>query len=194
MKADIDRAKAEKQEALEDVFYGQIVFILARWFVIISALFLILWEAETEESIIYPMIPLVFLIAGNFFIHGRYVMRKPANEILLTLANIVDIALITLVIILGGGGSTGIDNPFFVFYFPIILAFSLVFPRTKTLIFASAVVVIYLLVCIFVQPGPSYVSLDEERLAVRSIMLLSTAFLGTMYWRIQRSRRRKEAV
>ena len=121
-------------------------------------------------------------------------MRKPANAIFLTLATFVDLAFVTLVILLGGGGLTGIENPFFVLYYPIVLAFSLVFPRTQTLLCVSVLAVAYALICLFVEPGIRLARGEEEVLAVRLITILCTALLGTMYWRIQRSRRRAAAA
>ena len=187
-----EMTKAEITEAQQDVFYGQIVFIWARWIVIISTLFLILRNARSVADIQIPMIPLVLLIAANFFLHGRFIMRQPANAILLTIATTIDFVFITVVILLGAGGRTGIDNPMFVLYYPVLLAYSLVFPRARTLVMASILIAAYLLICLFLSPGVSMAEGDEKVLAVRVVMLLITALLGTMYWRIQRRRRREE--
>ena len=135
----------------------------------------------------------MFLIVINFFIHGRYVMSRPANTIFLTIATLVDLTFVTFVIILGGGGTTGIENPFFVLYYPLVLAFSLVFPRTRTLACVSVLLVIYILICLLVEPGVDLASEGEKIMAVRIMTILCTAILGTMYWRSQRSRRRDEA-
>ena len=188
-----DRSNVEENEAQQDVFYGQIVFIWARWIVIISTLYLILRNAQSVADIQIPMIPLVLLIAANFYLHGRFVMRKPANAILLTIATTVDFIFITVVIVLGAGGATGINNPFFVLYYPVMLAYSLVFPRRRTLVMAIVVVAAYLLICLFVPPRISIANMEEKVLAVRTVMLLITALLGTMYWRIQRLRRRGQS-
>ena len=185
-----EMSKEEKTEALQDVFYGQIVFIWARWIVIFSTLFLVLRNAQNVADIQIPMIPVGLLIVANFYLHGRFVMRQPANPILLTIATTVDFLFITLIIVLGAGGETGIDNPFFVLYFPVMLAYSLVFPRPRTLVMASILIVVYLLICLFQPPRISFAKGDEKVLAVRIVMLLVTALLGTMYWRIQRMRRR----
>ena len=184
-----ESSKTENTEALQDVFYGQIVFIWARWIVIFSTLFLVLRNAREVADIQIPMIPLGLLIAANFYLHGRFVMRQPANAILLTIATTIDFIFITVVIVLGAGGETGIDNPFFVLYFPVMLAYSLVFPRRRTLVMAFSLIAVYLLICLFIPPGISIPEGDEKVLAVRIVMLLVTALLGTMYWRIQRLRR-----
>jgi hypothetical protein len=185
-----EMSKEEKTEALQDVFYGQIVFIWARWIVIFSTLFLVLRNAQNVADIQIPMIPIGLLIVANFYLHGRFVMRQPANPILLTKATTIDFIFITLVIVLGAGGGTGIDNPFFVLYFPVMLAYSLVFPRRRTLVMAFLLIVVYFLICLLLPPRISIADGDEKVLAVRIVMLLVTALLGTMYWRIQRMRRR----
>lgn len=189
-----EMSKAEITEAQQDVFYGQIVFIWARWIIIVSTLFLILRNARSVADIQIPMIPLVLLIAANFFVHGRFVMRRPANAILLTIATTIDFVFITVIILLGAGGSTGIANPFFVLYYPVLLAYSLVFRRRRTLMMASILIIVYLLICLLIPPRVSIANEDEKVLAVRIVMLLVTALLGTMYWRIQRRRRRGDDI
>ena len=189
-----EMSKAEITEAQQDVFYGQIVFIWARWIIIVSTLFLILRNARSVADIQIPMIPLVLLIAANFFVHGRFVMRRPANAILLTIATTIDFVFITVIILLGAGGSTGIANPFFVLYYPVLLSYSLVFRRRRTLMMASILIIVYLLICLLIPPRVSIANEDEKVLAVRIVMLLVTALLGTMYWRIQRRRRRGDDI
>ncbi len=179
-------------ESREDIFYGQIVFLVARWFVIAGAVFLSLWRAESITDIQRHIIPLAFLIAANFFLHGRYLMGLPANAVLLKLASALDLAVITLIIlVVTPQGARGIENPFFVFYYPVVLAFALVFPRAQTLRFVSAAAVTYALICVLAAPGVRFNG-DEEILVMRLVTLLGTASLGTMYWRIQRARRRGE--
>ena len=74
-----------------------------------------------------------------------------------------------------------------------MLAFSLVFPRTRTLACVSVLLVTYILICLLVGPGINIANEGEKVLAVRAMTILCTAILGTMYWRSQRSRRRDEA-
>src|SRR5258708_3475959 len=106
-------SQVSQEDALEDVFYGQIVFIGARWFVIVGAIFLTLWHAQSVRAVKLNFIPLAFLIAANFFLHARYLMDLPANAILLKLASALDLAIITLIVlVMTPGGRTGISNPF----------------------------------------------------------------------------------
>jgi len=182
-------SQVSQDDELEDVFYGQIVFIGARWFVIIGAMFLTLWHAESVKAVKVNLAPLAFLIAANFFLHARYLMDLPANATLLKLASALDLVIITLIVLfLNPGGLTGINNPFFVFYYPVVLAFSLVFTRQRTIVYTAAAILMYAAVCLLRAPG-IHLNGDEELFGIRMVTLLGTALLGTMYWRIQRARR-----
>jgi hypothetical protein len=168
-------------EAQEDIFYGQIVCITARWCVIAGSIFLALYQATDVVSMEKSLIPLLVLVAANFFLQARYMMRLPANSLLLQIGGFVDLAVITVLIMTG-------QPDFFVFYYPVALAYALVFVRRTTLIFTAVLGVGYTAVSVLGFPGIHFDG-DEETLAIRLVTLLGTALLATMYWRIQRSRR-----
>ena len=123
-------------EAQEDIYHGQIVCAAARWFAISAALCLTLVQAGSVSSMQRSLIPLILVIAANFYLHARYMMGLPANARLLQLASAVDVALITVMVI---GG-----NPeYFIFYYPVVFAFALVFARRASLLFTFAVAAVY---------------------------------------------------
>jgi len=76
----------------------------------------------------------------------------------------------------------------FVLYYPVALAYALVFVRKPTLIFIAILGIGYTTVSLLLPPGIHFNG-DEETLAIRLVTLLATALLATMYWRIQRTRR-----
>lgn len=172
-------AESPRIEAQEDIFYGQIVCILARWFVIAGAIFLALYRAPSIAQMQRNLIPLLVLIAANFFLHARYLMGLPANALLLQLASALDLAVITALVVAG-------HPDFFLFYYPVALAFALVFVRGLTLVFTGIVAVVYTLLFL---PGLHWNG-DEETLAIRLVTLVGAALLATLYWRLQRERRR----
>src|SRR5206468_622232 len=103
---------------------------------------LTLFQVHTVSGMQRSLIPLILLIAANFYLHARYMMGLPANDILLKLASIVDVVVITTVI-LGG-------NPeYFIFYYPVVFAFALVFARRIALIFTGTLAVVYAVVFAF---------------------------------------------
>jgi hypothetical protein len=92
-----------------------------------------------------------------------------------------DLAVITVLVITG-------HRDFFVFYYPVALAYALVFVRKLTLIFTAVLGIGYTTVSLLLPPGIHFNG-DEETLAIRLVTLLGTTLLATMYWRIQRTRR-----
>jgi hypothetical protein len=178
--------ESARVEAQEDVFYGQIVCILARWFVIAGAIFLALYRAPSVAYMQRNLAPLLLLIAANFFLHARYMMGLPANALLLGVASVLDLAVITALVAAG--------NPeFFVFYYPVALAFALVFVRRLTLVFTGVLAVVYAALAVLIPPGLHWNG-EEETLAIRLVTLVGAALLATLYWRIQRARRRGEVL
>lgn len=175
------------EEQIDDIFYGQIALIGARWFLIAGGLLLTLWGAKDVGEIQGRIYPLIFLIAMNFYLHGRYLMERPAGRHLIYLATLADLLIISLVILVGiPGGRFGVENPFFIFYYPTLLSFTLVFAREISFSGMVLTCLLYGGVCLLQGLGPD----GDVTLLVRLVTLVTTGLVGTLYWRIQRERRR----
>ena len=181
------------QERRLDVWYGQAATIWARWALIGSGLLLTLWGASEIGELQVKVLLFLPLLALNFYMHGRYFTDRRASRILVYGASLVDLVVITLMIATAWGGQPGLANPFFIFYYPVVLAFALVFPHRITIPFASALAVIYAAICLFATPSFDLGGGDDVTLTGRLVTLLATAGLGTLYWRIQRRRRASAA-
>ena len=59
-------------EAAEDIFFGQMVMIWARWFLIAAGVILTLWTVDKATHVVIGTIPIVGLMGMNFYLHGRY--------------------------------------------------------------------------------------------------------------------------
>ena len=182
--------RTPEQEAAEDIFFGQLVIIYARWFVIVAMTILVLWSSENLNQMVIGIALVVPLIALNFFVHGRYLMEKPANRLLLLILGVIDALVITAVIALWPG-EKGIYSQFYVFYYPIILAFAFVFSGRLSLIYSIAVLALYGFTCAFITPDFLQDMSEIERLVIRLITIAATGMIGAYYYRIQRSRRRR---
>jgi hypothetical protein len=101
--------------------------------------------------------------------------------LLLHVGAFFDLAVVTVLITTG-------HPDFFVLYYPVALAYALVFVRKLTLIFTAVMGIVYTTVSLMLPPGIQFNG-DEETLAIQLVTLLATALLATMYWRIQRTRR-----
>ena len=105
------------QEAAEDVFFGQVVINWARWFLIVGAVVLVLWNAADVNQLVAGTVAVVALMAINFYLHGRQLADRPANRALITLASFLDVAVITVVVLAWPESEErGLASPFFVFY------------------------------------------------------------------------------
>ena len=179
-----------EQEAAEDVFFGQVVMIWARWFLIGAAALFFLWTAKASTEVAIGVLPIVALMAVNFYLHGRYVIERPSNALLITTASAVDVALVSAIVLLWHGstvfGETGLASPFFIFYYPVLLAFAFVLPRRAAVVFTAATAAVYTAICV-----PDVTSITSAKvLVLRLATMAAMGGLGTFYWRIQRDRRR----
>ena len=175
-------------EQKEDIFYGQINIIGSRWFLIAGVLLLTLWGAEDVRDVQLKILPIIALIALNFYLHGRYMMERPAGRALIWFSSLLDLLIISVVIALGlPRGQFGLENPFFIFYYPTLLAFALVFARWITTIGILLTCIVYVGICLpgLGAEGASYT------IAIRLVTLVATGIVGTMYWRIQREALRR---
>ena len=177
------------QEAAEDVFFGQAVIIWARWFIILTGAMMTLWTATTVKEITINTLLIVTLMGMNFFLHGRYLMERPANRALLIAIGLVDLLVISG-IILAWPGQVGAHSDFFVFYFPIVLAFAFVLTPRLTAAYTALALLAYGAACLYAAAGSNLGALDPKLLVMRLITLAAMGGLGTYYWRIQRTRRR----
>ncbi|MEP7190740.1 MAG: hypothetical protein ABI901_16235, partial [Roseiflexaceae bacterium] len=183
----VDMLRGAAQEAAEDVFFGQAVIIWARWFIILTGAMMTLWTATTVAEITINTLLIVILMGMNFFLHGRYLMERPANRMLLIAIGLVDLLVISG-ITLAWPGQVGQHSDFFVFYYPIVLAFAFVLTPRLTVAYTALALLAYGAVCLYA--GADTGALDPKLLVMRMITLAAMGGLGTYYWRIQRRRRR----
>ena len=180
-------------DAQEDLFYGQVVVIVARWFLIFAGVVLSLWSASSVDAVMLPIGLMMVLMAMNFYLHGRYLMRQPVQAPLVYLSSAVDLIVITLIVVFWTQGrGTGLASPFFVFYYPALLAFALVFRPRISLGYAAVVLGIYL-VLVLLGSGAGDLR-AQKTLVERLVTMAATAGLGAYFWRIQRRRRGNAAA
>ncbi|MDX1616154.1 MAG: hypothetical protein R3300_17715 [Candidatus Promineifilaceae bacterium] len=185
--------RSAAQEAAEDIFFGQSVVIWARWFVIATATILMLWSSSAMNQIVLAITLIVPLIAVNFFVHGRYLMEQPINRLLLIGLSLIDVAVITLIVAFWQE-PTGLFSPFYVLYFPVVLAFAFIFPARTSLPYTVLATLAFAAVALLDDLSILGSSLNMERLVTRMITLAATGALGAYYWRVQRARRREAAA
>ncbi len=186
----MEAIRSKAQEASEDVYFGQVVTNWARWFIIAAAIMLVLWTADGTTKLIVGILPVVGLMAVNFYLHGRHLADRPANVGLITVACVIDLVLITGLVALWPGAA-GLQNDFFVLYFPVVLAFTFVLQPKISLVYTAAVLVAYTAVTLVLDVSIATDPALAELLVTRLITLAAIGALGAYFWRIQRDRRRE---
>ncbi|HET7769415.1 MAG TPA: hypothetical protein VFN74_11625 [Chloroflexota bacterium] len=185
----LETMRTPEHEAAEDLFFGQIVTIWARWFLVATAVVLILWSSGTVEEISARVPIAIVLMAVNFFLHGRYLMSQPASRPLVLLSCLVDVALITAAVLML---RSGLPSQYFVFYYPVLAAVAFVFPPRVAFFLMAIALVAYAAACLVTGWSDIAASvLEQKLLATRLITVGAVGVLATYYWRIQRDRRRE---
>jgi hypothetical protein len=180
--------RTPEQEAAEDIFFGQLVIIWARWSVIAVGIMLVAWAGGDLGTLTLNIVLVVALMVMNFFLHGAYTLEKPQNRMIVTVVSLLDLAVVTLIVAFWPE-KQGFASPFFVLYYPFVLAFALVFPRRVAAIYTLVAIAAYVAVSTF-GIGLDLSAEQLKTLLMRAITLAATGGLATYYWRIQRDRRR----
>jgi hypothetical protein len=115
-------------------------------------------------------------------------MEKPANRWLLLAASLLDVVMI-LGLILGWRGETGLRSQFFIFFYPLLFAFALVFPPRLAVAYTALVAGLYALVGIALDPAAALSLSGVQTLGMRLITLAAMGGLGAYYYRAQRAAR-----
>ena len=187
----IREVRTAAQTSQEDVFFGQTVIVWARWSVIVAGIVLVLWTSTSISHLTQTVPFFLALMAVNFFLHGRYVMGSPLNRTMVTAASVIDLVLITAIILLWPGAH-GLQNDFFVLYFPVVFAFALVFTRRVEAVYTVLAMAAYACACLFTGTVSGF-GTDAKVLVMRLIVIATMGFLGNYYFRIQRDRLAKAA-
>jgi hypothetical protein len=178
--------RPEAQEAAEDIFFGQIAIIWARWFLIAAGAIIALLSADDILQLAIAILTVVILMAINFATHGFYLTGQPVNKFLLFLTSFADIAVITF-LVLTWNGHAGMDSQFFILYYPMLFTFALVFPRRITVLFSMLTLGVYGAACLITDPSAIFSINGLELLAIRLVTLGAMAGMGTYYYRRQRA-------
>ncbi len=175
------RLRLSRQDP-EDLMYGQSVIVTARWILVVSAFILALWNPGPMGELRIQVLFILLLAVANFYLQAQILMKKPANSGVVYFASAADLAVISVMIILGGGFESNI----YVFYFPAILALSVAFSPGTTLLFAGGAASFYA----FISLGSAlFGDIDAQVMIARLIMMSAIAVCGQIYWRIERDRR-----
>jgi hypothetical protein len=161
---------------------SQMVIIIARWVLVLSGLFLVLCDTQSVSmnTIRFEIIVILLLAVSNFYLVAQVLTKKPAMNAVLYGMGILDIAVITFIIV----AQKGFDSNAYTFYFPAMLAFSVVFPTVELCIFMSGTILAYG----FVGLSTLQTAADFQTLIIRLLMLAAVAVCGNYFSRLEQNR------
>ncbi|PKB64165.1 MAG: hypothetical protein BZY80_03615 [SAR202 cluster bacterium Io17-Chloro-G2] len=165
------------------------IAVIIRWLLLGVWFFLNNYRVEADNI----HLVLNFMGAGLALLNGymtwRLISGLPATWRHALTLSAADLTLITVGLFLRGG----LSNDFYVFYYPALLGFSLMFPKRASFPLAAAVMGIYSAIAFTVAPTLDFEQGDEKKLAVRLACMLGIAGAGALITGWERARRR-EAV
>jgi hypothetical protein len=166
---------------------SQMVIIIARFVLVAACLLLILMDARTAKTVSFAVsrfeiIVVMLLAVSNFYLVSQVMTKRKTQELVLYGMSLADLAVISMVVIVQGGFSSGT----YIFYFPAMLSFALAFPTLELYLFLTGTVSIYGFISL-ISLGSNVDNL--ETLMVRILMLTAVAVCGNRFAQIERSRR-----
>ena len=176
------RRLAERTETTDEMAHGMVVIIAARWILVVAGLVLALWNPGALGELRTSIVLVLALAVANFFLHAQVLIRGVVVAPVAYIASAADIAVISLIMIVGGGFNS---NPY-VFFFPAILGLSVAFRTEFTFVYAAAAIVTYGLISMGTMSSSMA---DGATLVTQLLMLAGVAFCGNVYWRSERDRR-----
>jgi hypothetical protein len=165
------------------------IAVAIRWLLLLTWFALNNYRVENDLSHLILNLMGVALAALNGYMTWRIWKRQPITWQHAFALSITDLLMITAGLFLAGG----IQNDFYVFYYPALLGFSLMFPRRVSFVVAVVVAGLYVLMAFTVAPTLDLAQEDEKKLVVRIANMLGIVAAGVLINGWERKRRR-EAV
>ncbi len=172
-----------EEQRNDDLAHGQIVIVTARWILVLSALLIALWSPGKIGELRLEIIVIILLAAANFYLHSHLLTKRALVKRVVYGASLGDLAVITAIVMAQGG----FDSSVYIFYYPAVLAFSVSFPRHVNVLYTGATVAAYAVVAVLSTP---WTQDALSSIFIRALMLAGVGACGSVYWLIERDRRR----
>lgn len=175
---------------LNELRRGEIVLVSARWILIVVGLLLALNAPESLVNLQVTIASILTMAVVNFVLHTNILNTKPAAATTLYIASVGDIVVISAIV-----GITGAYESYaFVFFYPAIMAYSLVFPSRVTALFTLIMAGLYSLVLL--TTSAEVFTSDPEGsyavLAARLVTFLAVTVVANAYRLVERQRLQDE--
>ncbi len=177
-----DKLRQHKLETTtEELQHGQIVIVSARWAMVSTGLVLLMWQPGDLPGFTISILVLLTLAVMNFFLHVQILRNQPIGHEAVYAMSLADLVVISLIVVTGAGFESG----GFAFYYPAVLAYSLVFPGQVTLLLTTGIIAAYSAIA---APEMAGSELNQQILATRLLMMVAVSYLGYRYRLVERRR------
>src|SRR5438270_4005785 len=92
----------------EDLAYGQIVIVTARWILVLSSLLIALWSPGKIGELRLEIVVIILLAAANFYLHAHLLTKRALDKRVVYGASLGDLAVITAIVMAQGGFASSI--------------------------------------------------------------------------------------
>ncbi len=111
---------------MDDLEQGHSVIIAARWLLVAAGLMFVLYRPQSTTDLTAGVLAVLGIAAVNFWLHTRPLTNQPIEPLWAYLASVADLTAISGLVLMQGG----LTSKAYVFYYPAILVYSLVFPTS----------------------------------------------------------------
>jgi len=165
------------------------IAVAVRWLLLLAWFAMNNYRVELDPTWLALNLMGVSLGGLNAYVTWRIVRRQPVSWRHALAMSIADLSLITGALFM----RDGFQNDFYVFYYPALLGFSLLFPGRPSFGVLTIVIALYTIMAFTISPTLDTDSEQEKLLFVRLITMVGMVAAGTLITDWERSRRR-EAV
>ena len=160
-----------------------------RWFIIIAWLVQLHYRVNfAHPAYVAHMVFALLALALNAYVHYRIESGRTVTWHWAAALSMMDVGVLTAALVISGGFS----NTFFVFYYPALAMFAVVFTSVR-LSFAVVTLVasIYAALSLAVEPGVDFDIKEEKVLFTRIVVMYAVVAAVNLVSRFERIRRRR---
>ena len=165
------------------------VAVVVRWLLLAAWMTIINYRNEQDTTWLVFNVMGAGLIIVNAYMSWRILSQKAITWQQALGMSLLDLTVITAALY----AEDGFQSRYYVFYYPALLGFSLMFPRRASFGALGVVVALYVAVSFTVSPTLDLDEKDEKVLIIRIMTMVGLVTAGALITRWERSRRR-EAV
>ena len=165
------------------------IVVAVRWLLLLVTFFVLHYRIDRDLNWVIFNLMGVALTAVNVYLTWRIATRRPVRWHHALFPSLLDLMAVTA----GLYVFEGLQNSFFLFYYPALLGISLLFPGRVSFAALAAVMASYVVIAFTISPTLDYDLKQEKILVERLATMVGMVVAGTLINGWERSRRR-EAV